>query len=832
MNTNNATKSQQNTIEYVDGLCGSGKTHSLTSYIKQNQSLCKKYMIITPSIILAEQIQKQFEEKLRFCFIHTIHSKNTDNVASKIMSAIEEIDHDGVGVIICTQQAFPTIPFFQNKHSWTLIVDEIPKIDSFYCPSLPYSHGLLTEYVEVDEQLPNKLYKMKLSDNSNAFVNRNYDSIDAVIKPIVVAMQKHHECFADETNWNKLVVSKQITSDQYFDITYGNSSNKLYFLIMLTPDVFTGFQKVIMMGANFEHSLLYKYWSEYKNVNFKVCEEISSQLRYRTYQNGQRLTLIYLQEEKWSKYSSNKSINNVSRETYYAKLVNEEMHDKKLIFMANNDSKVSEDIIGTKIPVISHGINSHDSCDNIYFSPALNRQPMYTKMINSLGIDSVFIDRASAHETAHQGIMRTSMRNPDATTNVTAIVVDKATAEEIARLFPSCHIKAINGAIKKVVQVTQSDKNRNVKLNQIKRQYELNAAINDEHLQVMNGVGSEKKSTKFITNEICTKNLANNEISIALLSTIYNKSIAQGSMNTMSFIKELKSFFTNDCISSKDENVLFNGTKYKDDLSRGLENVAYANFVVLDIDDGDLSPEEFLNIFKKKNKHSMIMMNSFSRSEDKPNNYRVIFFTKEKMTDESYRLVHKYIQSILKSHGYITASKNEQLALLEKDPSVKFSGIDLTKTHTASFFYLPCRVSDRIKWSFFERCNVQDNDELLRHAIDPTKVIQSSLEKTELPTLVYENTTNKASFSNVIDLGKIKQQLMSGDYKHLGGHENYGRLAAAMKVTGFDLNEFIEVTQHVSYSKTLKDAETYWKSWGKYTDITSGTLLYMLKNKS
>ena len=51
------------------------------------------------------------------------------------------------------------------------------------------------------------------------------------------------------------------------------------------------------------------------------------------------------------------------------------------------------------------------------------------------------------------------------------------------------------------------------------------------------------------------------------------------------------------------------------------------------------------------------MMNSFSRCVDRPNNYRAIFFIKEKVNDSTYRQLHKYLQNILKDLGYITATK-------------------------------------------------------------------------------------------------------------------------------------------------------------------------------
>ena len=56
----------------------------------------------------------------------------------------------------------------------------------------------------------------------------------------------------------------------------------------------------------------------------------------------------------------------------------------------------------------------------------------------------------------------------------------------------------------------------------------------------------------------------------------------------------------------------------------------------------------------------MVMMNSFSRSAERPNNFRAIFFIKDKVSDAAYREMHKYLQGILKDRGYISATKAQK----------------------------------------------------------------------------------------------------------------------------------------------------------------------------
>jgi hypothetical protein len=141
-------------IHYVDGLCGSGKTFGLGKYIQQSPNQ-HKFIITTPSRILATQIFDQFIA-LGIEQVYKIHSpdKSTSvsNVVADIMAKIDLINTLGHGVIICTQQAFPRIEFFENDHNWTLVIDEIPTIDKFDAPTLPYNHNLLSKYITLGDE--------------------------------------------------------------------------------------------------------------------------------------------------------------------------------------------------------------------------------------------------------------------------------------------------------------------------------------------------------------------------------------------------------------------------------------------------------------------------------------------------------------------------------------------------------------------------------------------------------------------------------------------------------------------------------------------------------
>ena len=80
---------------------------------------------------------------------------------------------------------------------------------------------------------------------------------------------------------------------------------------MLTPKIVEKFMSVTMLGANFENSMLYKWWSECFPVQFMPNARLLKQLRYATHNNGHRLSISYLSEVNFSKTYRNKPIDEV-----------------------------------------------------------------------------------------------------------------------------------------------------------------------------------------------------------------------------------------------------------------------------------------------------------------------------------------------------------------------------------------------------------------------------------------------------------------------------------------------------------------------------------------
>ena len=162
--------------------------------------------------------------------------------------------------------------------------------------------------------------------------------------------------------------------------------------------------------------------------------------------------------------------------------------------------------------------------------------------------------------------------------------------------------------------------------------------------------------------------------------------------------KKTESLLFNPCLFDPPENAP--GYRRKDYFRQ-------SSFLVLDFDDGNLSPEEFERIFwhdaGRGQKRSFVICNSFSRSPQNPNKFRVILFYKRPATSlEQHEAVFDAVVTRLQDHGYTPESA-------KLDPSCR-SGVQS--------FYLPSTNRHHQNWAFFRSHGVKTRD-LDRCAMDP-----------------------------------------------------------------------------------------------------------------
>ncbi|MDP1615436.1 MAG: DEAD/DEAH box helicase family protein [Methylococcales bacterium] len=798
-------------IGFVDGLCGAGKTFSIATYLKENN--ITRCLIAVPSIKLANQINETLQSA-SIKNILNIHSETTESTVSDIEKSINNINDECISdeqyssVIVCTQKAFSMLKCFPEKSKWTLIIDEIPTVDSYIELTLPYNNKLLADYVDIDESfvLPD-VYRLKIKNQivAKEKITGNHDEAYALVKPIISDLMDGCVVVTDKSNWNKIVIRNEITSDRECKTAHGNTLNKIYILSMQQPTKYIGFKRTIIMGANFQNSILHKYWSEHCKIEFKEFNLITKLLRYNKYQNGHRLHIKYLQESNYTDYQANQEKDGETLEIRHAKKVVDLLKGQKFVFVANKNSVVGgilKSNLSENMPVICHGRNDWDTFHNVYFSAALNKSLMNIKLLNAIGIDHAFIQRSQMHEIAHQGIMRTSMRRPDATEIVTAYVVDKATAESIARLFDGCSFGAVDGVLRKVVK-SQAEHNKKSKLKKI----------------IDQGVLKKDYENHFDKNkENCV---------ITLLSCLTTaKTSLPYFVTEMEVVNFLKKIYTNNLIENKSDNHLFNCSRFEYQVVRDEDNVLFASCFILDVDNGDISPVEFKRIFAKR--FSYLLFNTFSTSIDKPNNYRALFFLSNVVTADGYRSIYEYVRNIITDAGYITCRKEEQETILVGNPSAKFSGVDITKNHSASFFFVPCKNKNNIDYAFFERCNFSKASELKRRSINVNHVLKYSKDKTDIAPITFSESLNSSCKKQILSKAEIISKITSGNYKHLSNNDDFLKVANGLVGAKFTIDQFRWLSTFILKPDTKKDVDRYWYDATKYSTCDSNYIAVLL----
>ena len=160
-----------------------------------------------------------------------------------------------------------------------------------------------------------------------------------------------------------------------------------------------------------------------------------------------------------------------------------------------------------------------------------------------------------------------------------------------------------------------------------------------------------------------------------------------------------------------------------------------SSFMVLDFDNGNLSPDDFVRIFwreaKRGHKRSFVICNSFSRSPEKPNSFRVIMFYKRPATTiDQHKAILASIVHRLEQNGFSADSA-------KLDPNCK-SGIQS--------FYLPCTNKAHETWAFFEKYGTKTRD-LERCAIDPADYEATPTPRETAPRMAEQLDQSVASHS-------------------------------------------------------------------------------------
>jgi hypothetical protein len=787
-------------IHTVDALCGAGKTYQALEWAMQKAEKGEKICFVQPTIALIDQSYNDvMKRKGNRCFsverFHSgVDSGEDDSIRRQVIDRFKYAYDDFGCIVFISHATFLTLPYFHDRRSWILICDEIPQVVDAVERNISLTHSLFTKSIETEErdQLYYRLRAVRVRNQkdslSNIAVNQNKDDVYKVFKPIAEAIvASNRQVFIKKENWHRIVSN-----------TSSASRHKFTAHVVLGWWVFKEFKQVILMGAMIKESLLYKLW--FHKVEFAEMSDIQQKLRYTKHEVNGSLTIKYMTDGAWTKNYFSQATD--GSDTVFACLeaaISREFDGREFLYVANNSIDGLFKIHGAsakRLPSFAHGINTYQKYDNVAFMSALNPIPATFGFLSLNGVSDTELTCAITNQTCYQAVLRCSLRDPDRCSDKVVIVPSKDTAEWLAQYFtnvtveqlpelPQLPMKKATGRPKTnaaVAAIHRKRKERKQKL--IKQVLELSE--NQELLKMR-----EKCHENTIESSISVTESSNFESKITLqcFKTKFDAPDINLVLEAGSEIdlQEILKDFWNRTISNKTDNFLIAPSVFGYQLndqgqrSRELSNVKSAWGIWVDVDGGDMTPDELKSIFPELR---MWIFNTFSGD----GRYRVVIPTNLHLTAAAYKDIHKSIlATVERSDAQFTSSDKP------KD-GYRLHGLDKSKMHAASLFYAPSQAKAGSK-SFFE---VRDGKPLdvLKWLRLPVHGDLSEVDSTTSSVVTAQSSASSTYSSEI--------QRFVSEYKCVpagSGQRNGAFYALARKLSGLGLsNEQIEVElTHADY---------------------------------
>lgn len=685
-------------VRFASAPCGAGKTYQLVKRAHHLVQEGSNVLLIQPTKLLIEKTKvEEFGRLSDPPHVRVFHGDTVGaNVALQLASYLAEPE-DRPHVVMATHQALPRIPFLINASSWHLLIDEVPQVDREQAHIVPTTHPFITNHLQV-EQHDGMYGRIKLTEpEAIKAIARNSDEdelLEQFRETATILTSKHWRSYVHLEQFAKLMMG---------------TGRALNIHSILSPSIVNGFASVFIAGANFEDTGLFALWSK-MGIQFKEDTDFAKGLRYRTHANGKLATIHFAMERNWSRNLLEQSTDgkpNLERLRDAAKLVFE---DREFLWQANKS--VPDNFFkgaGQRLPNNPLGLNEFDNIHDVVFLSALNPSPAHGKFLLSRGMTPSEIERQGYCGVAYQAIMRTSLRDSTETTAKNIIVPDERLARYLADMLPGSQVQKLDTGI--ADQVNRGGRPRVHKDNSQKMR-QRRAKEAEKRTELLAEVFVPRKPQDEEGNFSSDSAMCRNETPISVYrgsvsrdqhfwATIYSNvrsTTPEGYLSCASsehFALALQVAHERE-VESKTANPLFSPAIFDPTLAtdskRGRDNILYLQNVVLDFENGELTPQKLPDLFPDL---QLVVMNTSGHSASSPR-FRVVIITSTSIGASAYEALWDQIAAKLRDAGYVRNPK--------AGSTMKKSGLDHSKRAATSLFYLPAQAAHREE-SFFKFYN-------------------------------------------------------------------------------------------------------------------------------
>lgn len=428
-------KSLHTSVYFVDAPIGAGKTFTCIKHIKKNPNT--KYVIATQTNQLSESFARDLKKAGITFKVIMVDGKHTRTCRRRYAAAVR-----GKHQVIIVNQAV-AFRRFKKPVNRVIFFDEIPNIyavQGINFAKIPLFRDAFIEAFSKADRLTE--------------VDGYYDlTITKALIDLKLILVKHQHLDRDLKDLFVLLCDKNnrsmVNAERFGRIIKGKKE-WLYFNFFTKPDVLADYKETIILGANFERSILYRYWQS--EVNFIPHQELRDGLQYTDLSHKAPFVKLYGMSERDISSGLFDAIEG-GRQTYvnaaskaFQKLRKSEGFQDH-IWTSNiqkgTDKPYKWTLKGGRATYVSpdpRGSNEYLSYDASIHMAALNPIPetfnVLAKVCGMTKKEDVYA--ATAWERIYQWHGRTSMRVEGCKRTVYLVCPDMASARYIQSLIPGC----------------------------------------------------------------------------------------------------------------------------------------------------------------------------------------------------------------------------------------------------------------------------------------------------------------------------------------------------------------------------------------------------------
>jgi len=659
-----------NTIQYLNGICGSGKTDSAIKESCRLASLGKeKIAFVVPSVELQQEYVTRIKE---FCVIKKfkipVYAINSGNVKTTSASADlrQHLEtHNEGQILIITQSLFMLNVYWQFAREWSLYIDEEMELLldlTLQCndPRNLGSHDFVLSYfnelMKVDTSKPNYVhFKVKRDISWKELESWSKDD------SIYYTFRGLNEC-ATKKNY------RIKTTHENWATFNDRSTKKLYLWATFNTSTFAQFKRVTIMGADIETSQMATIL---KGDGFKL---ISSRHNTGAKHDKLKVEINFASfRDTWSMSYYNQPYNDTKTNLdVYMALVHENNGSSSILVQNNKATTWPTQLKAVHLPYSAEGLNkpeytnvhNYSECGAYNFTPERLAIMQLEKIADA---DKLQLRRIVNH--VYQGFMRSSarMENKGNTTHKIFVPTETIANALKEKFFPNAVVK----------QMTTSN-------NEYREFLQRKESLTGAQLAVRSRMRKNIQSFFDDRTSGCP----------TITFSFFAKTSSKTPENTHSFSNfyEVSEFLSmmNRGYSVKHEALLFSNASMTGRTTE--EVIAYNPMIVLDVDNSSVAPE---NVSAVLESHGLehIVCASFNHGKDGVNKMRILLPLKDSAEDAmQYRelvqdagtMLCNWIQESFNGATFIIDSSSEKITQMYYMP-----GIDKQNIDANFFFYKP-----------------------------------------------------------------------------------------------------------------------------------------------